>query len=47
VSLNAFGKRTAWEFPDLNTFAVAVVMGIYGIYGARFVKEWKLLDGVH
>jgi hypothetical protein len=22
-SLNAFGKRIAWEFPDLNTLAVA------------------------
>jgi hypothetical protein len=38
-SLNAFGKRTAWEFPDLNTLAVAVVMRIYGRYGAKIVKE--------
>jgi hypothetical protein len=35
-SLNAFGKRTAWEFPDLNTLAEAVVMRIYGRYGTCF-----------
>lgn len=44
-SLNAFGKRTAWEFPDLNTLAVAVVMRIYGRYGNEPVKELKLLEG--
>jgi len=44
-SLNAFGKRTAWEFPDLNTLAVPVVMRIYGRYGNEFVKELKLLEG--
>ena len=43
-SLNAFGKRTAWEFPDLNTLAVAVVMRIYGRYGHEFVKELRLLE---
>ena len=44
-SLNALGKRTAWEFPDLNTLAVAVVMRIYGRYGDELVKELKLLEG--
>jgi hypothetical protein len=44
-SLNAFGKRTAWEFPDLNTLAVAVVMRIYGRYGIDFVKQWVKASG--
>jgi len=43
-SLKAFGKRTAWEFPDLNTLAVAVVMRIYGRYGHEFVKELRLFE---
>jgi hypothetical protein len=45
-SLKAFGRRTAWEFPDLKTLAVAVVMRIYRIYEAIFVKPYKLVDPI-
>jgi len=29
---NAFGSRTAWLFPDLNTFAVAIVSPPSNVY---------------
>jgi len=45
-SLKAFGRRTAWELPDLKTFAMAVVIRIYRIYESRFVKPYKLVDPI-
>src|SRR6266436_623571 len=42
---NAFGSRTAWLFPDLNTFAVAIVFPPRNVYtyclGTVYRAGWK------
>jgi len=43
---NAFGSLSAWELPDLKTFAVAVVIGIYRAYRFTPVKSVVQVAGM-